>query len=64
MILQALFVYSKACMASIMRQQGGQKELFHSGAAIQCGAFVGGVTGFLLVNIFNLFKRAPPCMGY
>ena len=57
------FAYCRACIATLLRREGGHTALYYGGSALQLGAFTGGVTGFLLVNVFAVFESAPTCSG-
>ncbi|ELU04722.1 hypothetical protein CAPTEDRAFT_198178 [Capitella teleta] len=62
LLLFGALCFCRVSMVAILR--GGRRAsraLFYAGAAIQSGAFTGGVTSFVLVNVFEVFRRPPPC---
>ena len=55
-LAMATFAYTRACIAAMLRTEGGHRELIYGGACVQFGACLGGVLGFVLVNDLELFE--------
>ena len=53
--------YIRACVAAVLRTEGGHRALFKGGACIIVGEFVGGVTGFVLSSVLHVFESIPLC---
>jgi riboflavin transporter 2 len=58
---QAMCAYARACISTVLRSEGGHKALLFGGGSIQCGAFFGGLVGFLVVSVFQVFEQELPC---
>ena len=58
--MTGFFSYAKVSIATILRDEG-RKALLWCGASQQVGSFVGAIIAFILVNVLNIFKSAPPC---
>lgn len=58
----ALFSYSRACIASILRNTTtGHKSLFFCGIFTQIGSTMGAVLMFVLLNTTQIFNAYYPC---
>ncbi|CAL1283761.1 unnamed protein product [Larinioides sclopetarius] len=53
--------FTKACIASILRREGGQVALFRCGVVTQLGSAIGALVTFLLIQYTTLFKSYTPC---
>ncbi|XP_054719537.1 solute carrier family 52, riboflavin transporter, member 3-B-like [Uloborus diversus] len=56
-----LVAFIKACIAAILRRQGGQTALYRCGVVTQIGSAIGAVTIFLLLRYTDLFQSYSPC---
>ena len=52
----AVVTYIKVAIGGIMREKG-RKHLLWYGATTQVGSFKGGLSMFVLVNVYHYFKQ-------
>ncbi|GFS44756.1 solute carrier family 52, riboflavin transporter, member 3-B [Nephila pilipes] len=55
--------FTKACIASILRREGGQVALYRCGVVTQIGSAIGAIVTFSLIQYTTLFKSYTPCSG-
>ncbi|GIY00486.1 solute carrier family 52, riboflavin transporter, member 3-B [Caerostris extrusa] len=53
--------FNKACIASILRREGGQVALYRCGVVTQIGSAIGAIVTFSLIQYTTLFKSYTPC---
>lgn len=53
--------YVKACIAAIMRREGGQFALYLNGIVTQVGSATGAIVAFSLVQFTTVFHSYSPC---
>ncbi|ELT94879.1 hypothetical protein CAPTEDRAFT_73779, partial [Capitella teleta] len=59
--MTTFYSYARTSTVTLLRKEGGHRGLLWAGFSVQAGAFLGTILGFLLVNVFEIFKDKPRC---
>ncbi|KAG8201590.1 hypothetical protein JTE90_011256 [Oedothorax gibbosus] len=60
-LVSGTVAFTKACIASILRRNGGQVALYKCGVVTQIGSAIGAITIFSLLQLTDLFQSYTPC---
>jgi len=60
-VMAASYSFVRVSVATILRAEGGRRELLWCGGFTQVGSFCGALVTFILVQVLHTFTGLKPC---